>query len=275
LKRDDVVREATAVSPQDVLPLRTRQREEMACQIVHDSIHRRDGWSVTHSLRIAGDTVGFASVAVGGPWKGKPTLYELYLLPEHRGEAFGLFDALLAASGARFFEVQTNDPLITLLVHAYGHELESEKLVFRDGADADLPANGARVRCVTSDRDLRAAIEARQGGGDWILEVDGRPAGKGGVLFHYNRPYADVFMEIARPFRRRGFGAYFVQELKRACYALGAVPAARCRTTNVASRRTIMRAGFVPCGHIIKGSLQSGSRLRAKAGLPARARRKP
>ena len=31
-------------------------------------------------------------------------------------------------------------------------------------------------------------------------------------------PYGDVFMEIDEPFRRRGFGAYFVQELKRQVY---------------------------------------------------------
>ena len=29
---------------QEVLPLRTRYREEMNCQIVHDSIHQREGW---------------------------------------------------------------------------------------------------------------------------------------------------------------------------------------------------------------------------------------
>lgn len=37
---------------QEVLPLRTRYREEMNCQIVHDSIHRREGWTVSYLLDI-------------------------------------------------------------------------------------------------------------------------------------------------------------------------------------------------------------------------------
>jgi hypothetical protein len=37
-------------SAEDVLPMRTRHREEMNCQIVHDSIHRRPGWTLTYRL---------------------------------------------------------------------------------------------------------------------------------------------------------------------------------------------------------------------------------
>jgi hypothetical protein len=39
-------------------------------------------------------------------------------------------------------------------------------------------------------------------------EVDGAVAGKGGILFHYNQPYGDMYMEVHEPFRRRGFGGY-------------------------------------------------------------------
>jgi hypothetical protein len=28
--------------------------------------------------------------------------------------------------------------------------------------------------------------------------------GQGGILDHYNRPYGDIYMEVAEPFRRRG-----------------------------------------------------------------------
>jgi len=80
-------------------------------------------------------------------------------------------------------------------------------------------------------------------------------AAKGGILFHYNRPYGDIYMDVAEAFRGRGLGAYLVQELKRECYALGAVPCARCNPTNVASRRTLQRAGFVPFAHILNGAV--------------------
>jgi GNAT superfamily N-acetyltransferase len=82
-------------------------------------------------------------------------------------------------------------------------------------------------------------------------------AGDRGILFHYNQPYGDIYMEITEPFRQRGLGSYLVQELKRECRELGAVPSARCNPTNVASRRTLQRAGFVPVAHILTGSFSS------------------
>jgi hypothetical protein len=50
-----------------------------------------------------------------------------------------------------------------------------------------------------------------------------------------------------------GLGAYFAQELKRIAYEMGGIPAARCDTDNVASRKTLQKAGFVPFAHILVG----------------------
>ena len=86
-----------------------------------------------------------------------------------------------------------------------------------------------------------------------MLELEGKVVGQGGILFHYNRPYGDVYMEVPEPFRRRGFGSYLVQELKRVAYELGAVPGARCNTSNLGSRRTLQKAGFVPFAHMLTG----------------------
>ena len=63
-------------------------------------------------------------------------------------------------------------------------------------------------------------------------------------------------MQVAEPFRSRGLGAYIVQELKQVCYQRGSIPCARCNTQNIASRKTLQKAGFVPCAHILSGSLQ-------------------
>src|SRR5688572_9981689 len=98
-------------SSEDVLPLRTRYREEMNCQIVHDSIHGRAGWTSSYQLEISNAVAGFGSVAIGGPWTDKPTLLEFYVLPEYRTRAFDLFEALLGATGAKFIEIQSNDEL--------------------------------------------------------------------------------------------------------------------------------------------------------------------
>ena len=93
-------------------------------------------------------------------------------------------------------------------------------------------------------------LEAR-----WVVAVGGVVAGAGDILFHYNRPFGDIFMKVGESFRRRSVGTYLVQELKRVCYEDGSVPAARCNPKNIASRQTLQRAGFVPCGHILNGTM--------------------
>lgn len=246
---------AKPASNQETLHLRSRYREEMNCQITKDSIHSRNSWTRTFLLERDGVAVGFGSVAIAGPWKIKPTVIEFYVLPEHRQHGFDLFETFLKAGRPRFFEAQSNDTLLTVLVLAYGRNIATESIVFRDGATATLPANGATLRRVTPENEIKDAIERRQGGGEWLMEIKGRAAGKGGILFHYNRPYGDIYMEIEKPFRRRGLGAYLVQELKRECRQLGAVPCARCSPSNIPSRRTLLSAGFLPFAHILNGSL--------------------
>jgi hypothetical protein len=57
---------------------------------------------LSYLLDLGGAAAGFGSVAIGGPWKGKPTIFEFYVLPEHRYQAFAFFEIFLAASSARF-----------------------------------------------------------------------------------------------------------------------------------------------------------------------------
>ena len=255
--------QAKLSSAPDVLPLRERYREEMNCQIVHDSIHRRAGWTLTYLLHIGGVAVGFGSVAIGGPWKDKPTLFEFYVLPEHRARAFNLFETFLANSHPGFMEIQSNDPLLSVMFHTYARDSASEKIVFHDKVTTALPAKGATLHCVTSAEETRMCVEQRQGGPEWRLELDGQVAGQGGILFHYNRPYGDIYMEVAEPFRRRGLGSWLVQELKHAAYELGAIPCARCSPNNIASRRTLQKAGFVPFAHMLTGVMGRGGNDRS------------
>lgn len=109
---------------------RTAQKKssEAQCQIVHDSTHMRRGWTESYLIINGRQTVGFGSVAVAGPWTDRPTIFEFYLLPDARGRAFDAFAVFLAASGAKFFEVQTSDTLLTVILHSYGTDFVSEKI---------------------------------------------------------------------------------------------------------------------------------------------------
>jgi len=246
------------LSPVDaVLPLRVRYRQEMNCQIVHDSIHRRDGWTLTYVCTLSGVVAGFGSIAIAGPWQDKPTVFEFYVLPEHRARAFDLFEAFLTASGARFMEIQSNDALLTVMLHTYARDICSEKIVFRDAIASALPSHGAVVHRLTSDHKTRRAILRRQGGTECRMQLGTETVATGGLMFHYNVPYTDIYMEVAEPFRRRGFGAYLVQELKHLAYELGSIPCARCDPSNIGSRKTLQKAGLVPYAHILDGSIRT------------------
>ncbi len=236
--------------------MRMRYREEMNCQIVHDSIHTRPGWTEMYLLQLDKISAGFSTVAVNGPWKDKRTVLEFYLLPEHRNHAFEIFAAFLQTANCCAMEAQSNDTIATVMLHAFASEIVTEKIVFRDAVTTSLSAAGATLRCVTSPDETQVQLTQRSGSTEFILEVDGEAAGQGSILCHYNVPYVDLAMEVAEPFRRRGFGSYIIQELKRVAYELGAIPGARCSPTNVASRQTLQKAGMVPYASMLVAALR-------------------
>jgi GNAT superfamily N-acetyltransferase len=206
-------------------------------------MHSRQGWTQAYLLEASGRVAGYGSILIGGPWIGSRTVFEFYVMPEHRSRVFDLFSNLLAASEATAIKAQTNDALLSVMLHVWAHNITSEKIIFADKLKTAHSLDGVLLR------------RRGEADGDWALEVDGLVAATGGILYHYNRPYGDVYMEVAEPFTRRGFGSYLVQELKRVCYELGSIPCARCNTENVASRKTLQKAGFVPCAHILSGTL--------------------
>ena len=48
----------------------------MSCQIVHDSLHSRTGWTEPYLLLSGGVAAGYGSIAVGGPWQAMPSVFE-------------------------------------------------------------------------------------------------------------------------------------------------------------------------------------------------------
>jgi GNAT superfamily N-acetyltransferase len=247
--------EVQRVELRDIAGMRDMYRHEMNCQIIHDSIHVRPGWSHEYLITEGGDKVGYGSVAVAGPWQAIPTIYEYFVLPQHRGRVFALFSALLKSSGAIEIETQSNDPQLTVMLHTFAPTVMSESILFHDKLTTTHPACDALIRRVTPEDAAQIAQQELDTGASWLVEVRGAVAAAGDILFHYNRPYGDIYMKVGESFRRRGIGTYLVQELKRICYEGGSVPAARCNPKNIASRQTLQRAGFVPCGHILKGTV--------------------
>jgi predicted acetyltransferase len=58
-------------------------------------------------------------------------------------------------------------------------------------------------------------------------------------------PYADVGMIVDKSHRRRGVGTAILARLKAYCYSQNTVPICSCAVENIASHKTIEKAGFV------------------------------
>jgi GNAT superfamily N-acetyltransferase len=245
--------EVCRVPPGEIMPLRELYRREMGSQIIHDSFAAR-GFSDAYLLRVDGRLAGYGLVAR----RHYPeTVHEFHALPAVRGQALPMFRALLETSGATGIRAQTNDRLLLLMLHDCAAEIVPEAVLFEDGARTDLTCPEGTFLAATE----HDGPGLREGGLDpeagWLIESGGIPVAAGGVLSHYNPPYGDLYMAVREDRRRRGFGSFLVQELKRVAYESGKVPAARCNIANTASRRTLEKAGMLPCGHVLAGKVAS------------------
>jgi GNAT superfamily N-acetyltransferase len=258
--------EVVLVTPQEVRTLRDLHRKEMNCQIVLDSWHGR-GWTDSYQFRLGDRVVGYGLVG-GVRADPKDVIMEFYVLPAHRADALPLFRRLAAASHAKTVEVQTNDTLLTLMLFDCASKIESNTVLFHDALPTSLAAPGVKFRRVTEADRAQLASQKLDSDADWMIEASGAAAATGGILFHYNVPYGDIYMAVAEPFRRRGYGSYLVQELKRTCYEMGRIPAARCNASNVASRATLQKAGMLPCARVLTGMIADLPDAAPDRGIP-------
>jgi GNAT superfamily N-acetyltransferase len=239
-----------------ILDMREEYRREMNAQIVHDSWHKR-GFTTSYLCQLDDTIVGYGAVG-GVPPDPKDIVKEFYVQPAHRRFALPLFRELISVSGARRIHAQTNDALLTLMLLDCGTDWTSDAILFADAITTTLPPpDGVTLRPVARDEHGRVFPHTAEPVGEWGLECDGgQIVATAGFLCHYNPPYGDVYMEVDERYRRRGFGSYLVQEVKRLCRERGRVPAARTNIVNVASRRTLERAGMLPCARILRASVK-------------------
>jgi GNAT superfamily N-acetyltransferase len=240
------------VGPEEVTPLRELYRKQMNCQIVHDSFPRR-GLSDPYLILVGGRAAGYGTVANRHP---KGAVDEFFALPEYRAVALPMFQQLLAESKATKIRAQTNDRLMLLMLYDCARSITSDTILFEDAVTSHLTCPNGVLRKTAEAGALPVFEHHGEPVGDWMIESEGVVVATGGALFHYNPPYGDLYMEVSEPYRRRGFGSYLIQELKRICYEMGKVPAARCSVTNTASRKTLEKAGLLPCARVLMGRVK-------------------
>jgi GNAT superfamily N-acetyltransferase len=223
----------------------------MNCQIRHDAALAR-GRADPYLCFVDGRIAGYGGVLNR---HDKDRVIEFYTLPNVRPAALLIFRAVLVASGATTIEAQTNAPLLLLMLYDCARNIRSETILFQDAGITDLASPAGRLRHVRPDDAAHVFAHQHEPVGDWLIGVAGSVVTTGGAYDHYNPPYSDLFMEVVPSHRGQGYGSYLVQELKRLCYERGKVPAARCNVENVASRKTLQRAGFLPCARLLVGDV--------------------
>jgi GNAT superfamily N-acetyltransferase len=239
------------VDYQTIEPMRELYRQEANCQIIHDSFLSR-GLADPYLILVNGRLAGYGAVGNKYP---KDQLTEFYTLPSMRPFALPMYRELLKFSQATHVEAQTNMPLMLLMLHDCASNIRVDAILFHDAITTHLVCPEGVFRPITPEEKPSIFEHHGEPVGDWVIEAGGAVVATGGFLSHYNPPYGDIYMEVSESARRRGYGSYLVQEIKRVCYEAGKKPAARTGPENIASRATLQKAGLLPCGHIVFGEV--------------------
>ena len=237
--------------------LRLLYLTETNCQIRYNACHER-GWSDLWLLSIDGLEAGYGAVKGLDDLSARDAVFEFYVLPPYRQYAHLLFEELLGASGAVHVESQTNDLLTTAMLYEFADGIRSEVVLFEDHATTNHQHPDAVFRRKNPDDQVFG--HQAEPVGDFILEQNGEIVASAGFLLHYNPPFADLYMEVREDCRRQGLGSFIIQEVKKACYEAGRVPAARTGIHNRASRATLSRAGMRVCGYMLAGEVKDKDR---------------
>ena len=218
-------------------------------QFVHNKCHE-NGWADTWLFLTDGKKAGYGAIWGADRREDRDAIFEFYLTRPFRKFANLIFKEFCSISRATLIECQSNDPLLSSMLYGFAENINAESILFEDNFQTDLNVPGVVFR-----REEEAVTTEYEASG-YFLDLDGDTVATGGLMLNYNKPYADIYMEVKEPFRRKGFGSLITQELKKESYQIGRVPAARCNVNNLASKATLLKAGFKVCGAILKGEIK-------------------
>ncbi len=237
---------------EDIQSLRALFLQESNFQVRYNACHER-GWTDSYLLTLDGAEAGYGSIK-GQEIEGRDTVFEFYLVPALRKVSRPAFAELLASSGVKYIECQSNDPLLSTMLFEFARDISADTVLFADQTATKLDVPGAIVR--PRNKDDQVFDHRVEPLGDYVLELGGEIVATAGFLTHYNPPFADLYMEVRPDCRRRGYASFILQEVKKACYAAGKVPAARCGIGNQASRGALLKAGMKVCGFMLLGHVR-------------------
>ncbi len=234
---------------EEIQALRVLFLAENNFQFIYNKCHE-NGWADTWLFLLDGEKIGYGAVWGAERRDDRDAIFEFYLVGPNRKLATMVFEKFCSASGATLIECQSNDMLLCSMLYEFAQNINAEAILFEDHFQTELA-----IPDVIFSREPEKGTGGNDVGG-YFLQQNGEVVATGGFMLNYNKPYADIYMEVKEPFRQKGLGSLIIQELKKEIYLLGMVPAARCNISNKASKATLLKAGFKVCGAILKGDIK-------------------
>ena len=234
---------------EEVQSLRILFLHESNFQFIYNKCHTY-GWADTYSFFIDDAKVGYGAVWGKDKREDRDAIFEFYIITPYRKFANVIFDKFHFACGAPFIECQSNDLLLSSMLYEHAQNINAEAILFKDRFQTNFSIANTTLQKKTSEESDHA--DDRK----YILKQYDEEVASGGLMLNYNMPYADIYYEVKEKFRQKGFGTLITQELKNEAYKMGRVPAARCNIDNKISKSTLLKAGFIICGHRLNGEIK-------------------
>jgi GNAT superfamily N-acetyltransferase len=218
-------------------------------------------WSIWRDER----EIGYAVI------HGGETLVELHVMTAELSRLAAAFEELAGVCGVRRILAKSFDPTLMFVALLRPRQIRTTGLLYRVIVDAGFAADPAiAVRAATVDDvgsllrlgadffDGPAEVEDYIASGALMIYEAGDGAALGaGVMKRIvpGRDDLDIGMVVDPRRRRRGHGVYIVAHLKAHCLAKGWRPICGCAVDNLASQRTLERAGFASRDRLVEFDL--------------------
>lgn len=227
---------------EDIQELRTLFLQENNFQFVLNKCHLY-GWADTYLFLMNDLKIGYGAIWGQSNRADRDAIFEFYIIPAYRKFSAAFFSEFHALTGAAYIECQSNDLLLSALLYEHSQQINAEAILFEDHFQTNFIIQDTILIESNYQHDNR----------EYVLKEGNELVATGGLMLNYNVPYADLYYEVNEPYRQKGLGSLMIQELKRAAYLMGRIPAARCNIKNSISKTTLLKAGFKVCGYRLKG----------------------
>lgn len=216
-----------------------------------------------------GQPIGYFCVSTKG------TLLQFYLKAGHIRSLQSIFSRLLSQGFFTQALVSTRDRLGISSCLEFHKEVSVDDYLFEDGSGPveaasewqdsvfalagtdDIPL----IRSVVNDFHdfLHYTLEGSVAEQSIFLLLDGNTLLGTGVIAskEYQPPYVDIGMCVNEQYRRQQVGTEIIRRLRLHCRERALIPLASCRFDNLASKKTLEKAGMVSRDRVLRIKFQA------------------